>query len=277
VTALERLRGELAARVAPGGLAWLEQQLAAARRGDREAVAVAFPGVGRRLGREPLGSPAALPSARGGRAVPLRAWRLDDAGRAALLVAFAGDAEALARDLYFAGDMRERAGALRALALVGTRDLALDAVRDALRVAAAELFEAAVAENPYTSAVLPDEEFYRAVLKAAFVGIPIDRVDRVEQRADGELTRLLMSYVTEREVAGRSVPPDVWPVVALNPVPGLAARLCGYLEHPAEAHRLNAAVALGRVGDRRTRPFLEDRLAREGDPAVRRAIEAALR
>ena len=87
---------------------------------------------------------------------------------------------------------------------------------------------------------------------------------------------MLLSYVSEREVAGRSVPPDIWPIVALHPTAGLPAKLCGYLEHPAEAHRTAAALALGRIGDRRARPFLEDRLLRETDPSVRRAIERAI-
>ena len=87
---------------------------------------------------------------------------------------------------------------------------------------------------------------------------------------------MLLSYVTEREVAGRSVPPDIWPVAALHPTPGLVGKLCGYLEHPAAAHRAAAAMALGRIGDRRADPFLKDRLAREDDRTVRRILERVL-
>ena len=147
---------------------------------------------------------------------------------------------------------------------------------DACRVAAVELVEAAVAENPYSARILPDEEFRKVVLKCAFVGVSLDRVIGLETRADAELSRMLLSYVSEREVAGRSVPPDIWPVVALHPTPGLAAKLCGYLEHPSETHRAAAALALGRIADRRTRAFLEERLARETDRVVRRALERAL-
>jgi len=150
------------------------------------------------------------------------------------------------------------------------------AVLDAGRVTAVELFEAAIAENPYASRVLPDEEFRKLALKSAFVGVSLDRVIGLDTRADAELSRMLLSYVTEREVAGRSVPPDVWPIVARYGAAGLAAKLCGYLEHPAEVHRAAAARALGHLADPRARPFLEDRLARETDPAVRRALERAI-
>jgi hypothetical protein len=272
---LEALRSELARRVPPAALQWLDTSIAAAARGEREAILTSFPAAGRRLGREPLGSRSALVRRDLDLEVPLRAWRIDDAGRVALLCAFAGDAEALARELYFTGDLRERCGALRALAVIGRTTAALDGVLDACRTSAVELFEAAMADNPYTCRFLPEEEFRRAVLKAAFVGVSIARLPGVEARADAELSRMLLSYVTEREVAGRSVPPDIWPVVALHPIPGLTGKLCGYLEHPAEAHRAAAALALGRIGDRRAQPFLRDRLAREDDRTVRRALDRA--
>ena len=295
---LEVLRAELARRLGEPALAWLETLLAAAGRGERDPLFNAFPAVSRRVGREPLGSRSALVRRDLDLEIPLRAWRVDDAARVALICAFAEhfepssvgesfrepaarrdpsqSAEALARELYFAGDLRERTGALRGLAVVGRTPAALDTVLDAGRASAVELFEAAIAENPYASRVLPAEEFRRIVLKCAFVGVPLDRVVGLETRADEELSRMLLSYVSEREVAGRSVPPDIWPIVALHPTPGLAAKLIGYLDHPAESHRMTAAVALGRMGDRRARPFLEDRLRRETDPAVRRAIERAM-
>jgi hypothetical protein len=273
---LPALLAELGRRIQPAAAAWLDTMIASAQQGEPAAVVNAFPGVGRRLGREPLESRTALVAVAGDLEVPLRAWRVDDAARVALLCAFAGDAEALARELYYTGDLRERCGALRALAVVGRRALAHDAILDAARTSAVELFEAAIADNPYTSRVLPIEEFRKVVLKCAFVGVSIDRVLGLDARADAELTRMLLSYVSEREVAGRSVPPDIWPVVALHPTPGLVAKLCGYLEHPAEAHRAGAAVGLGRIHDGRARPFIEDRLARETDRAVRRALERAL-
>ena len=273
---LPALRDELARRIPSAAREWLEGGIAAAARGQRDAILTGFPAMGRRIGREPLGSRSALVSHDMDADVPLRAWRLDDAGRVALLCAFAGDAEALARELYFSGDLRERCGALRGLAVLGRTPGAIDAVRDAIRSSAMELFEAALADNPYACRFLPDDEFRHAVLKAAFVGLSIERLPGVEARADAELSRMLLSYVTEREVAGRSVPPDIWPVAALHPTPGLVGKLCGYLEHPAAAHRAAAATALGRIGDRRADPFLKDRLAREDDRTVRRILERVL-
>jgi hypothetical protein len=271
----ETLIDVLADRASADGVAWLRDQLDAARAGDRAAVRKAFPGMGRRLGRGELGVEGALARADGAE-VPLRAWRVDDVGRAALIAAFADGRDELARELYFSGDLRERTGVLRGLALAGEGDAAMDAVRDACRANARELFEAAVADNPYASAGLNENEFRQAVLKSVFLGVPLESIARIDERADAELTRMLLSYVTEREMAVRSVPPDIWPVAGRAPIPGTVARLVGYLEHPLAAHRAGAARGLGISGDPRGRAFLEERLPRETDESVRAAIAGAL-
>jgi HEAT repeat protein len=87
---------------------------------------------------------------------------------------------------------------------------------------------------------------------------------------------MLLSYITEREVAGRSVPPDLWETMARAPVPGLPAKLLGYLEHPIAAHRAAAATALALLAEPRARGFLEERLSRETDETVCKALTRAL-
>jgi len=98
-------------------------------------------------------------------------------------------------------------------------------VRDALRASAADLFAAAICENGYTSRHLPDDLFNQAVLKCAFVGLRLGRIERVEDRVTPELARMLFAYVTEREHAGRSVGADLWPLIAVHPPPGALERL----------------------------------------------------
>ena len=262
--ALVRARGRA------DGVAWLDAAIAGG-----EDLAVLFPAVGRRVGKDPLGAGELVTAA--GERVPLAAWRVDDAARALLLLA-RGDL-AIARALYERGDARERCGALRALSLLpGAADDAgaLPAVLDAMRVNQGEIFEAAILDSPYASRHLPQHEWRKAVLKALFVGHSIRRIARLEARADAELAASLLDLATEREAATRAVPAEIWPVAALHPPPGLAAKLLGYLEHPAEEHRAAAARGLGRLGDPRVRPFLADRAAREPSADVRAAIASAL-
>ncbi|HEV8320594.1 MAG TPA: EboA domain-containing protein [Myxococcota bacterium] len=290
-TVVETLTALLRARAPAAGQAWLAAACDEARAGGASAaaaVAAAFPAASRQLGRGPLGAAldAALPAALGGAgaSVPLGAWRVDDAARALLLLALgAGDAAAArlaaARELYFSGDARERTGALRALPLLGDGPDALPAVLDAVRANQGEIFEAAVCDNAYAATHLPPLEFRKAALKCLFVGLPLARVQRLRERADADLCLGLYDYVTEREAASRAVPPEVWPLAALVPPPGLAAKLCGYLEHPDPEHRRAAATALGYLvadGDARVTPFLTDRAEREPDARVRVALATAV-
>jgi hypothetical protein len=261
---LAELLALIRARTTPEGMAWLETTSASVRAGAAE-LAVVFPAVSRHVGRGPLGAP-----------FPRDRWRVDDAARAALLVAARerdpAGALALAGDLYFRGDAREKIGALRALPLLGEGDGALPAALDAVRVNQGEIFEAAVLDNTYVSTRLPALELRKAALKAIFVGLPLERIVGLAERADADLCRSLIDYVTEREAASRTVPPEIWRFAALHPPAGLAGKLVGYLEHPDAQHRAAAARALRSIGDPRATPFLTDRAARETDPAVRAAL-----
>jgi hypothetical protein len=253
------------ARAGDGAMAWLEE----AGAGD---LRVAFPAVARHVGRGGLDAPGAELVV-GADRIPVAAWRVDDAARALLLVR--RGSLALAGELYFLGDAREKIGALRALSLLPDGDEGLAAVLDAMRVNQGEIFEAAILDNPYASRHLPQHEWRKAVLKCVFLGHSIRRVARLDARADAELGQSLLDYALEREAATRSVPAEIWPVAALHPPPGLAAKLLGYLEHPADDQRAAAAVALGRLADPRVLPFLADRASRETVPAVKEAIRCA--
>jgi hypothetical protein len=271
-------------RARPDGIAWLDEALAAAAAGDD--LRLLFPAAARRVGRGGLDSPGATLTAATGDSIRLAAWRVDDAARVLLLLAAASHSPTralrLAHDLYFAGDARERIGALRAVSFLpdaATSDAALPAVLDAVRMNQGEVVEAAILDNPYASRHLPQHEWRKAVLKAVFVGHSIRRVLALEARADAELASSLIDLASEREAATRAVPPEIWPVAALHPPPGLAAKLLGYLEHPSDEHRAAAAEALGRLlgrGDSRLRPFIADRAEREHSDTVRALLKQAL-
>jgi hypothetical protein len=284
------------ARAPADGAAWLGETAAAIARGQVD-VRVAFPSVSRRVGRGGLGAPhgaeLALELAGEACVVPLAAWRVDDAARTVLLAAASrrdpaapSESMALARDLYERGDARERTGVLRALSVIAdlgrgaaSPDDGVVAVLDAVRTSQGEIFEAAICDSAFAGVFLPEHEYRKAVLKAVFIGLSIVRVARLEQRADAQLASSLLDLVTEREAASRTIAPELWPVIALHPPPGLAAKLLGYLEHPAAEHRAAAAVALGRLvraGDGRLTSFLADRARREPAPGVRAALERAL-
>lgn len=266
------------------GLAWLERTGADLATGAAD-LGVAFAAAARHVGRGGLDAPGATLVTAGGEVVPLAAWRIDDAARVRLLLAAAhhDPARALtqAAALYQHGDARERTGALRALSLLpgaATDPVALPIVLDAIRSSNGELFEAAICENPYASTHLSQHDWHKATLKVIFLGLSIERVARLAQRADAALAQSLVDLACEREAANRPVPPATWPVAARFPPPGLAAKLLGYLEHPAADHRAAVAIALGHLlpVDPRLRPFVVDRAAREPVAAIRDTLHLAL-
>ncbi|MBD7997884.1 MULTISPECIES: EboA domain-containing protein [Oerskovia] len=174
--------------------------------------------AGRAVGRTPL-DPGADPAG-------VLHGTLDDAARARLVVALAGalpaDGESLATRLtetYQRGDTSERRGVLRgldALALAGKPSGTLPpaVVRagttlaaDALRANDQSLVAAAV--GPFAAAHLDDHAWRHAVLKLVFMGVSLDAVAGLDERADDELARMARDFAAERRAAGRVVPDDV--------------------------------------------------------------------
>ena len=248
---IDALEARLVPRLSEAARTWLAAARAETGR-DGSALGRHFPTAARKVGHAML---LASPSPEGVRLASgpvLDPWRVDEAARVLLLLEDTrretAGALGRANDLYFVSDGRERIALLRGLALLPEGDAALPAVRDALRANAADLFAAAICENGYTSRHLPDDLFDQAVLKCAFVGLRLGRIERVEERATPELARMLFAYVTEREHAGRSVGTDLWPLIALHPPPGTVERIRNRLAAGADpdARRL-LEVALARA------------------------------
>ncbi len=224
------------------GRAWIDEALQRVR-AEPDTLPRFFPAASRKLGRSPLAdNDTALATEYG----PLRlhSWCIDDAGRALLLLATGAAAQQYANRLYASGELRERIGCLRCLALLPGADVARPSLEDACRTNSVSLFEAAVCENPYASHWLEPLLFNQSVLKAAFMDVRLTRIERLDERASFELSRMLTSYVSERLAAGRSVPYDVWPTIARHPQPSTWEHLQAFAADPFAGHRFHVARAL---------------------------------
>jgi hypothetical protein len=249
----EALAARLAPRLSPQAGEWLDERRREIET-DPSALARAFPGVGRRTGRGWLLDPPPAGPVRlhGGLGPILNPWRLDEAARVFLLLEEArrdpAGVVARAVSLYFDGAAGERVAVLRALQLLPGTEAGLPAICDALRANALDLFAAAICENTCASHHLPDEVFFQAVLKCVFVGLRVDRIERVEERTTPELARMLFAYVTEREHAGRPVPVELWPLVARFPPPGAIERIRVHRAHAKDPYERGILQrALGRA------------------------------
>jgi hypothetical protein len=71
------------------------------------------------------------------------------------------------------------------------------------------VFEAIACENPYPAAYFPELNFNQMVLKAAFIGIALERILGLDARVTPELSRMGSDYASERRAAGHPVPADL--------------------------------------------------------------------
>jgi hypothetical protein len=189
------------------GARWLETATERVR-ADAGALAALFPAAGRACGRGPVpGEPG---------------WTVDEAVRARLLLALPQRGAELGEtlfELYAHGDAAERLAVLRSLPALedgsGLGDAGVPLVRDALRTNDARLVQAAM--GPYAAGHLSDHAYRQAVLKCVFIGVPLGAVAGLDRRADEELARMMADFAEERLLAGREVPPDVWPVLERHP------------------------------------------------------------
>lgn len=170
-----------------------------------------FAAAPRRLGKEPVqpgdAESAALSSA--GLSLP-PGLTVDELGRMAMLSALPEVEQVLVvEECYRQGELRERRAILRALPLLPGPERFVALAVDACRTHVEPVFEAIGCDNPYPASFFPDAAFHQMVLKALFVGVPLERVRGLAGRTTPELVRMVRGYESERRAAGRAALPDI--------------------------------------------------------------------
>lgn len=267
------IQSDIAARLGPTAGAAVAAALAEVR-ADRARLAVVFPGLPRRCGREAV---------RGGRtrlgpgAIDLDAFRRCDLAAAWLLASCAATDDEIF-DLYAHGDIEERAMLLRALHVLPTGPVTTRLFGEVQRTNIVLHLEAATCDGDVFARLVGHHGFDRTasnklLLKLAFLDLPLRRAWDAERHANAELSRMLLDLATEREAAGRAVWRDTWRLIGLAPCPGTAARLVGGLEHGDDGVRLAAAHGLAAMNRPDLRPFAAERLPREPRDTVRTVLQ----
>lgn len=266
----------------PEGLAWLEQAVAAIGAGNdvTNELAKRSAMARRKIGIAALdGNGTRLDTPAG--PVDLRHWNSAEVGRALLILAAmdAGQDSATAIDLLFRhGDETERACVVRGLALFDPEARLKHLILEAGRANSLQLVSAVSLHNPYPRAHYNEQEFNQLVLKNLFVGLPIAGILGLAERASAELARMCEDYYDERTAAGRGVPEDIWLAMAEHAGTRGEQLMLAHLRHDAPGHRCYAAMAIGQRLQQHPElgKALEQRLQRETDAGVIRALETAL-
>ena len=258
--------------------AWIRAQLAAPPETLRKVLPTLLPSLARRLGRQGLEGTLDLD----GIWADLGVWRRCDAAGCLLLQAAAPLPEETVVDLFLRGDLEEKAILLRA-ATVGPLSPATSRLLDEVqRTNVVAHLEAACLDSnllvrALDGALLTRDRFERLVLKVAFNDLPLDRMPGVVDRPAANLSRMLLDLASEREAAGRSIWRDTLRLAAGAPTPGTVARVLGGIEHGDAGLREASADALRRLERPDLAVYARERLERELRPAVRAALERALK
>jgi hypothetical protein len=140
-------------------------------------------------------------------------WTLADAGRILLLSGLPGrnpDFAPRFRSLCQTADVAEAISLYRGLPLYPEPAALEPQVGEGLRGNMLSVFEAIAHDNPYPRNHFDTHRWNHMVLKALFVGSRLAPIQGLDQRANGELARIMVDFAHERWAAGREVPHEIW-------------------------------------------------------------------
>jgi len=276
------LRDWIARQLDAARSAWLDAQLAAVGRDASDAALDMALGLApRKLGKAALElKDADLAAACA--AIPgwdPRGWNVADAARILLLTHRASAAKPFAecfRRLCETADVAELVGLYRGLPLYPEPASLEPQVGEGLRSNMRVVFEAIAHRNPYPRTYFDAHRWNHMVLKALFIGSPLEPIQGLDERANAELARIMLDFAHERWAAGRPVPFEIWRCVGPFAQGAALEDLARVLARGEPVERRAAALALAASPDRRAAKMLEQIPALAGDIAGKRLSWATL-
>lgn len=209
-------------------------------------------------------------------------WSNADAARLILLMSAIEREPELAEDIilsyYKMGDESEHIALVQGLIFFAPGEYLTELALDVGRTNNLEVLAALTLDNPYPACSYSEQAFNQMVLKALFLGLAIERIEGIEQRANPDLARMCENYVVEREAAGRTVPGDIW--LAIGPFASNTGRqqMIDYLDHENIAHRYYSTLALVQrlSQDPALTAILKQHLDTEKEPMIRKLLQDTL-
>ncbi|MEM7797367.1 MAG: EboA family metabolite traffic protein [Cyanobacteria bacterium P01_C01_bin.118] len=141
-------------------------------------------------------------------------WSVDQAARTLLLLTFLStDAEryvAAVEKLFSAADVAEQVALYQSLPLLPHPERFEERAIEGLRSNIKSVFDAIALHNPYPADYFDEAAWNQMVLKALFVESYLSQIQRLDERTNAILARMLSDYAHERWAAKRSVNPQLW-------------------------------------------------------------------
>ncbi len=141
-------------------------------------------------------------------------WTVDRLSRVWLLMSRDSTGEdqyvAAIENLFLAADMNELVALYSALPLLDYPSRWKARCAEGIRCNIGDVLVAVICDNPYPAAYLDEPAWNQLVMKAFFTDKPVDRIYRLDQRANADLANILSDYAHERWAAGRIINPQLW-------------------------------------------------------------------
>jgi hypothetical protein len=174
-------------------------------------------------------------------------WSVDQAARTLLVLALPHDnAEKYLRTLeqvFTTADVGELVALYQSLPLLPYPERHCSRAAEGVRSNMTAVFKAVALRNPYPADYFDNIAWNQMVLKAVFVGSPLDLIQDIDRRANPQLARMLTDYAHERWVALRPVTPDLWRPVGRFADAEILADLEKVLNDPDLVQQEAAALA----------------------------------
>lgn len=142
-------------------------------------------------------------------------WRVDQAARSLLVLSLAQSdrfelyLEAL-EQVFATADVEELVALYQMLPLLPYPQQYCLRAADGIRSNMSIVFNAVALHNPYPAEYFDELAWNQMVLKALFIGSPLNSIQGLDRRANPTLSRMLIDYARERWAAKRPVSPELW-------------------------------------------------------------------
>ncbi|HEY3402927.1 MAG TPA: EboA domain-containing protein [Ohtaekwangia sp.] len=117
-------------------------------------------------------------------------------------------------NLFPSAEMNELVALYSALPVLAYPEAWKKRCAEGIRSNIGTVLESIICSNPYPSESLDEAAWNQLVLKAFFTEKPIERIIRLNERANQTLADTLSDYAHERWAAGRPVHPQLWRCVS---------------------------------------------------------------
>ena len=112
--------------------------------------------------------------------------------------------------LFETADIEEQVTLYKALPLLPFPEVMVKRTKEGIRTNITDVFDAIALNNPYPSKFLDQAAWNQMLLKAVFMQRPLFRIYGSDERANPELSEMLIDFAHERWAANRNVTPELW-------------------------------------------------------------------